>query len=190
MRVMLFVGTTSDGFIAGKDGEMEVFKQAHSLLSADSIAQMKRSHSEFVDKVDAVVMGRKTFDVVKSMNGPWWYGDKPVFVLGRDPRKFIVPEALNGKIFHIEGSPQEILTKLKAQGFERIYLDGGADVIDQFMEAGLVDEATVTVMPVALASDGLLFMSDKHRSSLNAMCSFSFGAGFVQTRYQVGHYTF
>ena len=182
MRVSLFVETTADGFLAAEDGSVDCFKAAHSQVPPGE----KCGYDEFLCSIDAVVMGRKTFDVVKKFS-TWWYGKKPVFVLSRDPNRIIIPALLRetgAQIAHLAGTPQEVLNKLEGSGFEHIYVDGGSEVIRQFMEAGLVDNVTVTKVPVVLGR-GLQFLTKEHRSQLVVISEKKYDFGFIQTVYTV-----
>ena len=177
MKVSLFVETSRDGFLTGENGDLGFFKGVHKRLPEGEHC----GFDELIDSIDAVVMGRRTFDVVSKMTG-WWYGNKPVFVLSRDPNRVCIPSRLSGKVFHLSGDPAEILSHLESKGVNRVYLDGGADVISQFMDANLVDEATVTVVPITIGK-GLKFLSDEHKSMLKEVEVRTIYPDFIQQKF-------
>jgi len=188
MHVSVFVETSEDGFIAAEDGSVSCFKESHAEVPKGETCGFR----EFLDSVDAVIMGRKTFDVVKNLKTAdkgermWWYGTKPVFVLSRDANRVVVPasiETSGANITRMSGKPADVLTKIGSLGFRHIYLDGGGDVIRQFMEFNLVDDATVTVVPITLGRGIPFIASDEQRSKLKAVSKKTFPFGFTQTKF-------
>mmetsp|Transcript_13389 Transcript_13389/g.19922 ORF Transcript_13389/g.19922 Transcript_13389/m.19922 type:complete len:187 (-) Transcript_13389:236-796(-) len=179
MKVSLFAELSSDNFIAGINGNLDGFKEAHKVLPEGETCGFK----DFVASVDAVVMGRKTFDVVSKMKS-WWYGDTPVYVLSRDPNRVKISPHLKGNVSTLCGTPKEVLAILEANGKRNIYLDGGAEVIEEFMNEDLVDEATVTILPVAFG-DGLSFLTRDHWKRLKEVGSKTYDFGFVQKSFTV-----
>ena len=95
---------------------------------------------DFMASVDALVMGRKTFESVRDMEGgPWPYGDTP-WVLTKGGVE--IPELLKGKVKLTKGSPQEILEELAASGAKDVYVDGG-ETIRGFLDAGLLSRIII-----------------------------------------------
>jgi dihydrofolate reductase len=105
-----------------------------------------------MEKVDAVVMGRRTFDVVHSF-GEWIY-TKPVFVLSRTLKE--LPEGYEDKAELIMQDPATINDELKTRGFENLYIDGG-QVIRNFLRLDLIDEMIITRIPLLLSEGIPLF---------------------------------
>lgn len=139
--------------------------------------------AEFVSSVDAVIMGRKTYSVVSKMKR-WWYGETPVYVLSRYPDRVKIPPHLKGKVSTLCGTPKQILAVLEADGKYNIYLDGGAEVIKEFMDADLVDEATVTILPVTFGG-GLSFLTRDHWKRLREVRSKTYDFGFIQKSFTI-----
>jgi dihydrofolate reductase len=124
-------------------------------------------------------MGRRTFDVVDGF-GAWPYDDKPVFVATSRPFECDEPT-----VRAVSGTPQELVAAVRADAGEGgIYLDGGA-LIRSFLDAGLVDEVTVTVIPVVLGEGVPLFAGSAARHRLALEQVRELGAGVVQLRYFV-----
>src|SRR4030095_314643 len=114
METSVYVGTSLDGFLARKDGDIEWLEQF-----ADEDAM--RSYEEFMNKIDAIVIGRGTYE--KVLTFPTWPYNKEVFVLSTSIKK--VPDTLRSKVSILSGQPVEILNFLSSKGYSGIYLDGG-----------------------------------------------------------------
>ena len=138
-------------------------------------------YGAFISSVDVLVMGRKTYEKVLSF-GQWPYGPKPVVVLSSRPIEF--PPQVPGNVTHSSESPQAFYDRLSSEGVNHIYLDGGT-TIRGFLVSGLVDEITITQIPVLIGEGRPLFGPLKHDITLNLIESHSFDFGFVQSKYSV-----
>src|SRR5882672_7507910 len=104
MTVSVFVGTSVDGFIARPNGDFDF------LLA---VGGEPHGYSEFIASVDAIVMGRNTFEKVLTL-GPWPYGDKRVVVLSSRPVDLCA--AVGGVVEQMAGAPAEVVSRLGASG--------------------------------------------------------------------------
>ena len=146
MRTSVFVGTSVDGFIARNNGSFDF------LTGGGSDAGESNGFNEFLATVDALVMGRNTYEVVLPFPA-WPYGSKPVFVLSNRP----LPTAPEGAVVEqISGKPADVYDRLAERGFQHVYVDGGM-TIQQFLRAGLVDRIVVTRVPVLIGTGIALF---------------------------------
>ena len=125
-------------------------------------------------------MGRRTFE--KVLEFEWPYGTKPLIVLSKSLTQ--VPENLRGAVRISAASPQELVRELSQEGYHHIYLDGG-QVIQSFLRAGLVDELTVTFIPILLGEGRPLFGALEQDIKLRLLECKSWDNGFVQSKYQV-----
>ncbi|CAK9114372.1 Uncharacterized protein YyaP [Durusdinium trenchii] len=133
-----------------------------------------------MSSVDAIVMGRKTFETVRDMEGaPWPYGDLPVTVLTE--KGVVVPERLRGKVTLAKGAPQEILANLAKSGVRDVYVDGG-QTIRKFLTAGLLTRILVSEVPVTLG-DGVPLFSAQDLSRLKEVSSRKLEGGMRQVTY-------
>ena len=133
-------------------------------------------HLPFEDgSVDALLIGRRTWEVVSRFPA-WPYGEKPVFVLTRRPA-----EGRHGERF-LQGSPAEVLAALGDAGARRVYVDGGR-VVSRVLAAGLLDELTISILPVVLGRGIPLFVDAGPERWLDLASSRAFGGGMVQLRY-------
>ena len=106
-----------------------------------------------MDRIDAIIMGRNTFETVMSFDCEWPY-TKPVFVLSHSLNT--LPEKSVGKAELIQGSPQEVIEQLNKQGMTDIYIDGGKTA-QGFLQDDLVDEMVITTIPILLGGGLPLF---------------------------------
>lgn len=108
---------------------------------------------EHFDRIDAMVMGRNTLDMVLSFGVDWPYS-KPVFVLSNTMTS--VPDGYEDKIFLVKGPLEEVLDQIHAKGFMNLYIDGGV-TIQNFLKEDLIDELIITTIPVLLGGGSPLF---------------------------------
>jgi dihydrofolate reductase len=125
-------------------------------------------------------MGRGTFEKVLEFD--WPYGAMPVIVLSRSLTE--VPKKLRDRVRIEAPTPQVLLEKLSQEGFKRLYLDGGK-VIQSFLREGLVDDMTLTTIPVLIGEGLPLFGHIDKDIKLRLLECRSWNNGFVQSKYQV-----
>lgn len=171
----VYIATSLDGYIAGPDGDISWLENPEY---ADG-GTPGQSYDAFISTVDAIVMGRNTFEKVLTF-GFWPYEGTDVFVLSG--RTLPIPKELSGNVFHENGSPEEITKRLANRGKKHLYIDGGV-TIQQFLKAGLIDEFTITIIPVLLGEGIPLFGNSEARTKLNLIEVNSASNGFVQVRY-------
>ena len=172
MMVSVFVGTSLDGFMARRNGE-------YDFLPADG--GEPHGYNEFIATVDALVIGRKTFEIVLALP-EWPYGNRQVIVLSNRPLDFSTVRG--GRVEQMSGPPAEIIARLAARGVKHVYVDGGLTV-QGFLRAGSVQRITITRVPV-LIGDGIpLFGSLPHDVQLRHMATQAYASGLVKSEYEV-----
>lgn len=177
MKCSVYIATSVDGFIAKPDGGIEWLHRPEY-----SVSGMKGlSYDEFISTVDAIVMGRNTYEKALTFNG-WPYEGTLVVVL--TSRDMVVPDDLKGKIKVESGSPEKIVSKLSSEGKKHLYIDGGI-TIQKFLEARLIHELTITKIPILLGSGIPLFGSSDVEQPLQLIEAIPSENGFVQERYKV-----
>lgn len=175
-KVSVFIATSIDGFIARRDGSIDWLESIESSEKGEDYG-----YKEHFSSVDALVMGRNTFEKVLSF-GDWPYGSKPVIVLSKSLTE--VPEDLRDRVRVDASSPEELIEKFLQEGFRRIYLDGGA-VIQAFLRVGLVDEITLTQLPLLIGQGLPLFGELQEDVRLRHLSTQTWDNGFVQSKYEV-----
>jgi dihydrofolate reductase len=163
-----FLGMSLDGFIAGPKDELDWLERGGG-------PPEDHGFTPFFASVDALLVGRRTWEVV--IRFPEWpYGGKRLFVLTHRPA-----EAGHGESF-LAGPPAEVLERLAAEGIRRVYVDGGK-VVSQYLAAGLIDELTVSILPVVIGRGIRLFEESGPEQWLTLAASRTFPSGMVQLRY-------
>jgi dihydrofolate reductase len=171
MRASVFVGTSLDGFIA---------RANHALDFLPPGGGEPHGYEEFIASVDALVIGRNTFDVVLGFT-PWPYGNKPVFVLSTRGLPAAPPGAV---VEHLSGEPIDVVSRLSARGIEHIYVDGGI-TIQRFLNAGLIQRIVVTRVPVLIGAGIPLFGPLQADVHLKHVATRQYTSGLVQSEYAV-----
>ena len=144
---MVFIGASLDGFIADRNGGL------NWLTAIPNPEQSDMGYTEFMAQVDALVMGRKTFETVCGFEGDWPYA-KPIFIVSRTLDT--IAEEYRDKAELVKGSLVQILEKIHNEGYHRLYIDGGV-TIQNFLKEDLIDEITITTIPIVLGGGSALF---------------------------------
>ncbi len=172
MTASVFIGTSVDGFIARRNGALDFLPEGGG---------EPHGYNEFIASVDAIVIGRKTFETVLTF-GAWPYGDKRVVVLSSRPLDFSAVRG--GVVEQMAGPPAEIVSQLEARGAQHLYVDGGI-TIQGFLRAGAIQRLIITRVPV-LIGDGIpLFGSLPRDIRLRHVATRHYPSGLVQSEYQV-----
>ena len=143
----VFIATSLDGYIADKNGGIDWLNSISGLDEVDT------GYNEFMSRIDALVMGRSTFETVCGFDIDWPY-QKPVFVMSRNMTE--IPEKLRDKVYLVKGTLTEILEQIHEKSYHRLYIDGGK-VIQSFLKEDLIDDMIITIIPVLLGSGIPLF---------------------------------
>jgi dihydrofolate reductase len=167
VQFVVFIAVSLDGFIARPDGSLDWLDPFHG---------QEHGYTAFFDAVDALVIGRGTYDTVVAFP-EWPYGAKRLIVCtsrAADPR--------HGEELW-SGSPRALAERLEREGVRRVYIDGGA-LIQSFLREGMVDELTINIIPLILGSGRPLFKSGLPEIPLEFVESKSYPPGLVQIRYR------
>jgi len=148
MANLVYIATSLDGYIAGENGDIEWLES----FPTSDIQEGDYGFNDFMQRVDALLMGRNTFEKVLSF-GDWPY-EKMVFVLSSTLEE--VPEHVSGKAEVINGAILEVLHRLHERGYKNLYIDGGK-VIQSFLQQNLIDEMFITRLPILLGKGIPLF---------------------------------
>ena len=171
MKISVFIGTSVDGFIARANGDLDFLPPGGG---------EPHGYVEFMATVDALVIGRKTFQTVLGFD-TWPYANKPVFVLSTRPLATAPPGAI---VERMSGAPADIVSLLSGRGIEHIYVDGGI-TIQRFLEAGLIQRIIITRVPVLIGSGIPLFGSLPRDIALKHVATRQYAGGLVQSEYVV-----
>jgi dihydrofolate reductase len=169
----VFVGISVDGFMARPDGRFDFLPEEPEDHGFDA----------FMATVDALVMGRNTFEVVLPFE-TWPYGKTRVVVLSTRPVDLSAAAARGAVVEQMSGTPEEIVARLGARGARHLYVDGG-ETIQRFMRAGLIDRLVITRVPVLIGEGISLFGAVPSDVQLRHVQTRTFPSGLVQSEYTV-----
>jgi len=169
----VFIGVSLDGFIARPDGDLDWLTERGAAADGDL------GYREFVDGVDTVVMGRGTYETGLGF-GPdaWPYDGKHVAVLSTR-----LPADADPRVT-VHRSLEDLVEALDARGSKSVYADGG-QVVRSFLRAGLIDDLTITTVPVLIGRGFRLFGDLDADIPLTLRSVADMGSGITQSVYAV-----
>lgn len=167
MRISVFVGVSIDGFLAREDGSFDFLKpwEGHD-----------HGYHDFMKTIDALIIGRETYETVLGF-GSWPYDGKRVVVLTHRPI-----EARQGETTH-EGLLAPLAARLASEGIARVYLDGGI-AVRQGLDEDLVDDMTISTVPVTLGAGRPLFGGKPGTTRWTLTAARSWPNGLVQAHWE------
>jgi dihydrofolate reductase len=175
IKCSVFIALSLDGFIARKDGNIDwLTDTGHGNSNEDY------GYRDFIDSVDTLVMGRNTYELALTFK-EWPYTGKRVVVLSSGHPQ--IPDSLSGSVEIMSGLPADIVERLSGGGACHVYVDGGK-AIQGFLEAGLIQEMTLTRIPV-LIGDGIpLFGKLVRDIRFQHVETRAYQNGYVQSKYR------
>ena len=176
-KCSVFIATSLDGFIARNNGSIDWLIKANNLAAPDEDGGYKL----FISKIDALVMGRNSFEKILSFES-WPYGKLPVIVMSN--RSIEIPLKLKNHVYVSSETPDNLVKRLSSEGFKHLYIDGGI-TIQNFLACHLINELTITIVPVLLGSGRALFGNLPHDIELKHIATHTFEGGFVQIKYEI-----
>jgi dihydrofolate reductase len=187
---LVFIATTLDGKIARSDGSVDFLDEyQNSASNDDNDATDDMGFASFLDSVDALVMGRNSFDKVVSFGeGMWAYKLKPIYVWTRNVDSVSIPNWLQviGTISPTSLAPRDLFDELGRMGKKNVYVDGGTTV-REFLDAGLIQAMTISVVPLILGQGIPLFLDQPSAKTipLRYVQTKVYENGITQSRYEV-----
>lgn len=185
MKCSVYIATSVDGFIAKPDGNVDWLHTAGN-LEAD-MGNEDMGFKSFMDSVDCMIMGRKCMEMISHMNltpEQWFYGDMRIVVLSNTIKE--APDNLKGKVEMYSGDLNNLITSLDKEGYKHAYIDGGT-TIQSFINLQLINEITITRIPVLLGEGIPLFGKTFKDIQLEKAEATAFANDFVQVKYSVNY---
>jgi dihydrofolate reductase len=173
MKTSVFVGCSVDGYIARHS-------DAFDFLAGSEGERVDNGFEAFFSTVDAVVVGRRTYEVVLPFP-VWPYGRTPVFVWTSHR---LAPAPAEAVVEPCAGTPADVYSLLQARGFAHVYVDGG-QTIQGFLRAGLIDRIVMTRVPVLIGDGVSLFGELDGDARLLHVATRVLNGGAVQSEYLV-----
>ena len=163
----VFIATSLDGCIADRNHSID-FLTSSSITDPQEVNETEEDatknsdtddeddmgFTEFMSRMDALVMGRTTFDTVCQFGLEQWPYHKPVFVASTTLTE--IPTPFQDKAQLISGDVPAMLTQLHEKGYNRLYIDGGR-LIQSFLQYDLIDELILSTIPIVLGGGIPLF---------------------------------
>ena len=176
MKASVFIATSLDGYIAREDGSIDWLPTGADTKFEDY------GYADFMKSVDALVMGRKTFETVRGFGGEWPYGAKPVIVL--TTKKVQIPKELAKSVTTMSGKVETIVKHLESREMNHLYVDGGV-TIQKFLNAGAIERLIITRIPVLIGKGIPLFGPVDQDIKLSHVGTKTYPSGLVQSEYYV-----
>jgi dihydrofolate reductase len=169
--LILYIATSLDGYIAQPNDELGFL----SIVEQDG---QDYGYADFMSTVDAVIVGRKTYDKVLSMGFDFPHADKEAYVITRTARPAI------GSVTFYTGDLGELVARLKSQPGKTIFCDGGAEIVNELMRRDLIDEFIISIIPIFVGSGTKLFHDGRPELPLELVSATTFEKGLVQVHYR------
>lgn len=171
-KLAIFIATSLDGYIAKPDDDLSFLKSVEK-------EGEDYGYGEFIANVDTIILGRKTYEWVLKEIGPSHYdnGERDVYIITRTERPSF------GKIKFHTGSPADLVQKLKTEKGQKIYCDGGAEIINDLLESDLIDEFILSIIPVLVGNGTRLFKDGRPEQLLELVRVKTYDTGLTQLHY-------
>lgn len=170
-KVILYIATSLDGYIAKPNDDLDFL----------SIVQQEGEdygYTDFIKSVDTVILGRKTYDWVMTQVSEFPHADKNTYVITRTPKPSI------GKTNFYTGKLNELINRLKADSGENIFIDGGAEIVNELLKDNLIDEFIISVIPILVGNGTKLFKDGRPEQKLELLSTKQFKKGLTQLHYK------
>lgn len=171
-KLSLFIATSLDGYIAKPNGNLEFLKAVEK-------EGEDYGYDEFTAKIDTIIVGRKTYDIVLNEIGHSHYdnGQRDVYVITRTLRPSV------GRTTFYSGNLTELVQRLKSENGKNIYCDGGAEIINDLLQNDLIDEYIISLIPILLGEGIRLFKDGRPEQLLEFVNVKNFDTGLTQFQY-------
>ena len=170
-KLILYIATSLDGYIAKPNDDL-------SFLSIVEQKGEDYGYAAFINTVDTVIIGRKTYDWVMKQGKKIPHADKETFVITRTARAPI------GKTIFYTGKLKELVTKLKSEEGKNIFCDGGAEIVNELLNHDLIDEFIISIIPILIGDGVRLFKGGRPEQKLELISVKHFEKGLTQLHYK------
>ncbi len=171
-KLILYIAMSLDGYIAKPNDDL-------TFLSIVQEEGQDYGYAAFIDSVDTVIVGRKTYDWVLTQVPEFPHYDKDAYIITRTPRPDI------GKVKFYTGNLKDLVLKLKDEPGKNIFVDGGAEIVNALLKENLIDEFYISIIPILLGDGVRLFKNGRPEQALTLLQTTYFEKGLVQLHYQI-----
>ena len=173
-KVILYIATSLDGYIAKPNDDL-------SFLSIVEQTGEDYGYGSFIKTVDTVILGRKTYEWVMNQVTDFPHGNQNTFVITRTSRPAI------GNIKFHTGNLKDLIVQLKNESGKNIFIDGGAQIVNELLKEKLIDEFVISVIPVLVGNGTKLFNDGRPEQKLELISTKQFAKGLAQLHYKVAN---
>jgi dihydrofolate reductase len=173
-EIRLFIATSLDGFIARENGSLDW------LVNIPNPSQTDHGYNEMIENTDVIVMGRKTYDEILGFGIDWPYENCKTFVV--TGKLGFVPST--GNTFVLNKIDSGTIDFLKNQSSKNIWLSGGGSLVTQFLNLNLIDEMTISIVPLILGKGIRLFPGEPVETLFETVKAELFDTGIVNVGYR------
>ena len=170
-KIILYIAASLDGYIAKPNDDL-------SFLSLVEQKGEDYGYADFIQSIDTVIIGRKTYDWIMKQVPEYVHADKKTFVVTRTAKP-----SINNTHFYT-GSLKELITSLKQEQGKDIFIDGGAEVVHELLKEHLIDEFIISIIPVLVGDGTRLFKDGRPEQVLQLASTKQFDKGLVQLHYK------
>lgn len=170
-KVILYIASSLDGYIAKPNDDL-------GFLSIVQKEGEDYGYTDFINSVDTVILGRKTYDWVMTQVSEFPHIDKDTYVITRSQKPSI------GSIHFYTESIETLILKLKSKLGKNIFIDGGAEIVNELLKLKLIDEFIISIIPIIVGAGVRLFKEGIPEQELILISSKSFETGLTQLHYK------
>lgn len=171
-KVILYIATSLDGFIAGENDDL-------GFLSTVETPGEDYGYTNFVNSVDTVIMGRKTYDKVLGFGIPFPHAGRKCYVYSN------TRSGSDENVAYYNGNMGDLIAQLKQTEGKDIFIDGGAELVNELLKQKLIDRYCLSIIPYIVGSGVQLFKQGRPQQKLKFLHSATFPSGLVQMWYDV-----
>ncbi|EIJ42680.1 dihydrofolate reductase [Beggiatoa alba B18LD] len=171
-QLVLYIASSLDGYIAKPNDDL-------SFLSLVEQAGEDYGYQTFIDSVDTIILGRKTYDWVMKQVTIFPHHDKTTYVITHQVR------SSEGNLHFYTGNLRTLIQQLKAEQGKNIFCDGGAEIVNLLLQEQLFDRLIISIIPVLVGEGIKLFKTGIPEKRLKLLAAKSFTTGLVQLHYHV-----
>ena len=169
-KVILYVAVSADGYIARENGDVDWLDAYHGDFG----------YKEFMSRIDTVVMGYGTFEKSLSFGDPDIFKGHAYYIFTRNHT-----DVTHDDVEFVTEEPREFMERLKNTSGKDIWLMGGGQLVRSFLEADLVDEIMIFMIPTILGSGIPLFPPPARQLELTLINTESYEEGVTLLHYEV-----
>lgn len=170
-KTILYIACSIDGYIAKPNDDLQ-------FLSIVQKEGEDYGYNAFVDSIDTVIMGRRTYDWVMSQVEEFPHANKKTYILSK------TKSGMAGNIEFYNGNLQELIGSLKLTEGKNIFIDGGAEIVNELLQEKLIDEMIISIIPVLVGNGIRLFKDGRPEQMTELLGVRHYDSGLVQLHYK------